>query len=400
MFVRTTNGETHCDGFDEVGALFGGVVSLVLGGLFMLLFSEPSPSDLGFLGVVAFASAGRRYSLRIGREGIRLTLHRLWFVRVQRRHSLLDADIDVHYDLDEARPWGLVIRELHADPGFDNESDVFGPRFGEERLFRLHARLVAALDAARASVAEELAPPDFRNVGLGPQGGAFDLVRAMRDKRGRLRRVHSVSTVYVGEVAVPPGSTFHFNEDRFLDPRRDDRLREVVLGGPIPLLGMTVRPGASLVFAPSGRLSSLRGAFGPEVEIDGTWVDGREVLSFDEEGELISFTLGRDGRAAGRRIPRGSRFQCWIGDGILPTRWTVRLGGPIALPDITLRAGESIELSDDVAEVTAINPRRDVKTYGLVVRAGIVPIPLCKDGRIDVAGCLKCGIFRVGAETC
>ncbi|MDC0749162.1 hypothetical protein [Polyangium mundeleinium] len=400
MFVWTTDGETHCAGFDETGALFGGAFALVFGGLLAVLLSLPSLWGLGVLGIVVTLCVGCRYSIRIGPDGIRLTLYRFWLVPVHRRHSLLDANIDLHHDLDVAELRGLVIRELYADPGFDNESDVFGPRFGQTRLVRLHARLVNALEAMRAAAANAPVPPELRNFKLGPQMGAFDLVRAIRDDRGRLRRVRSVSPVYLGEVEVPPGSMFHFNEDRFLDPRREDRLHEVVLGGPIPLLGKTVRPGASFVFAPSGRLSSLRGAFESEVEIDGTWVNGRDVLSFNEEGELMGFTLAKDGRAAGRRFPIGSRFQCWPGDDLLPTRWTVRLGGPLELPDITLRAGESIELSDDTSRITGIWPRHDVKAHGLVVRAGIVPIPLRKDGRIDLAGCLKSGILRPreGAE--
>ncbi|MDI1448025.1 hypothetical protein [Polyangium sp. 6x1] len=398
MFVWTTDGETHCAGFDETGALFGGAFALVLGGLLVALL--PSPWVLGGLGIVAALCVGCRYSIRIGPDGIRLTLYRFWLVPVHRRHSLLDADIDIHHDLDLAEMTGLVIREPYADPGLDNESDVFGPRFGQTRLFRLHARLVLALEAMRAAVANVPVPPELRNFWLGPQMGAFDLVRAIRDGRGRLRRVRSVSPVYVGEVEVPPGSTFHFNEDRFLDPRREDRLHEVVLGGPIPLLGKMVRPGASLVFAPSGRLSSLRSAFESDVEIDGTWVNGRDVLSFNEDGELMGFTLAKDGRAAGLRFPRGSRFQCWPGDDLLPPRWTVRLGGPLVLPDITLQAGESVELSDDITRITAICPRRDLKAHGLVVRAGIVPIPLRKDGVVDLAGCLKSGILRPreGAE--
>ncbi|MDI1484053.1 hypothetical protein [Polyangium sp. y55x31] len=398
MFVWTTNGATRCEGFDETGALFGGLGAIVLGGFVGLVFALPVSSVLVVLGIVVAVCVGCRYSIRIGPDGIRLTLYRFWLVPVHRRHSLLDADIDVHHDLDAAEPKGLVIREPYADPGFDNESDVFGPRFGPPRLLRLHARLVDALDSMRAAVSRAPVPPGLRNFWLGPQMGAFDLVRAIRDERGRLRRVRSVSAVYVGEVEVPPGSIFHFNEDRFLDPRREDRLHEVVLGGPIPLLGKTVRPGASLVFAPSGRLSSLRGAFESEVEIDGTWVNGRDVLAFDEDGELVGFTLARDGRAAGHRFPQGSRFQCWPADDVLPTRWTVRLGGPLPLPDITLRAGESIELSDDISRITAICPRRNVKAHGLVVRAGIVPIPLRKDGRIDVAGCLKSGILRPREE--
>lgn len=399
MFVWTINGETRCEGFDEMGALFGGIGALVLGGLIILVVSTFEPWVLGVLCIVVAACVGCRYSIRIGPDGISLTLYRFWFLPIHRRHSLLDADIDIHQDLDDDVPRGLVVRECYDDPGFDNESDVFGPRFGEARLVRLHERLVSALQEMRVAAAFMPVPPELRNFWLGPQMGAFDLVRAIRDKRGRLRRVRSVARVFVGEVEVPPGSTFYFNEDRFLDPRREDRLREVVLGGAIPLLGMTVRPGASLVFAPSGRLSSLRGAFEREVEIDGTWVDGRDVLSFNEDGELMGFTLARGGRAAGHSIPRRSRFQCWPGDDLLPARWTVRLGGPLKLPDLTLRAGESIELSDDMSRITAIRPRRDVKTRGLVVRAAIVPIPLGQDGRIDFAGCLKSGLLRPREET-
>ena len=398
MFVWTIDGEARCAGFDETGALFGGAYALVFVGLLAVLFSLPSSWVLGALGIVVTLCMGCRYSIRIGPDGIRLTLYRFWFVPIHRRHSLLDASIDLHHDLDVAEFRGLVIREPYADPGFDNESDVFGPRFGQTRLVRLHRELVDALEAMRAAAANVAVPPELRNFMLGPQMGAFDLVRAMRDDRGRLRRVRSVSPVYIGELEIPPGSMFHFNEDRFLDPRREDRLHEVVLGAPIPLLGNTIRQGASLVFTPSGRLSSLRGAFKSKVEIDGTWVNGRDVLSFNEEGELMGFTLAKDGCAAGLRFPIGSRFQCWPGDEFLPTRWTVRLGGSLQLPDITLRAGESIELSDDISRITAIWPCHDVKAHRLVVRAGIVPIPLRKDGRIDLAGCLKNGILRPREE--
>ncbi len=399
MFVRTTNSETYCGGFDEI-ALIGWGLGMLGGGVWAVVQFSPAETWIRpLLGFLVVFCMGSRYAVRIAPEGIRLTMYQCWFIPVYRWRYWLDADIDIYQDLRDDAPDGLFIREsCDDDPDEDNASTVFGPRFGRARIFRLHARLADALGRIRQAMSCVAVPPELRSSLLASQMGAFDLVRAARDRRGRLRRVRSVAPVYVGYVLVPPGSTFYFNEDRFLDPRREDQLREVVLGSSIPIFGLMARAGASLVFAPSGRLSSLRGAFDAEVEIDGNWVDGREIVAFDENGDLTSFTLAEGARTGGHRIPKGSRFQRWPEDDVLPARWTVRLGGPLELPDVTLGAGESVELSDDGRVITAISPRHDLQVAGLVVRAGIVPIPLREDGRIDAGKCMKSGLFRSREE--
>ena len=347
MFFWTTKDETRCEGFDEMGVLLGGGLALVLGGLVALIFSVSSPWGLG---IVFAACVGSRYSIRIGRDGIRLTLYGFWFVPVYRRHALLDADIDVHYDLDDEAPRGLVIRDLYDDPGFDNESAVFGPRFGLTRLFRLQAKLVCALEAMRVVMADVPVPPELRNFWLAPQMGAFDLCPGNPDERGRLSGAGlGGSTVYVGDVAVPPGSTFRFNEDRFLIPagglaaprggarRADPAARDD--GG----------LGASLVFAPSGRLSSLRGAFDRLRRWRSIWdlggSAGRALVQRRRRDDGLHAGEGRARGAvespraavlfnAGRATisrPRALDLSAWV------VRWSI--------PEITLRAGESIMLS-------------------------------------------------------
>jgi hypothetical protein len=221
---------------------------------------------------------------------------------------------------------------------------------------------------------------------------ALDLRRAVRDRGGRLREVTSTAAIEIGGILLPPGTMFYLNDGIFIDPRRDDELREVTLSDACAIHGLLARAGGHLVFDSEGHLRSARAAFDREVLLEDLWIEGHDLVTFDVDGQLSGFTLARATRFADLRIPRGTRFVYWPGGGLLPARWTLWLGGDLELPEITLRHGESIELSPTRDRLRAFSPRRDVRVGDVIVRHGIVAIPVHGNGRIDVARCKRMGI--------
>jgi hypothetical protein len=393
MSVRKNGNVTVASGFDEGAAIVGVLLCVVFGGASLVLMSVERPWAIPVLVFFTVLACGCRYVVRLSPDGIRLTVYRMWFVPAYRRKYLLDADIDLYHTPTGEAPVGLCIRDPYPDAGLEVESECFAKHWNRKRLLALCEELEDALDALRAAVPKNA--PELgvvRHPWLGPHGAAFDVARAARDARGRIKTVASRAPIMFGGIVIPPGSMWFFNDERFLDPRRPDRLMKVVLGTETIIAGLTARSGGSLMFDPGGRLSSLRGAFGPEVEVQGTLVDGREIIAFGEDGKLSTFTLARVGRVGGHVIPERSRFMRWPGDKGVPARWTCWLGGPLALPDVELLAGDTIEISIDGKTVTGISPRRNVTVGGVVLRSGIIPIPLGKDDRIDLARCEKIGL--------
>lgn len=390
MSVGTTGDETVITGIDEISAVFGAGSALLFGGGTALFLSGARPWALALLALMMVLAAGARYELRLSPDGIHLTLYRFWLVPVYRRHELLDADIDLYQSFESSTPEGLCIRPpLHLAHRM-KESDSFGPHFNKARLVALHGTLVAALDRLRAAAPPP--PPELRNALLAPYLDALDLDRAVRDTRGRLREVASTAAIEIGNVMLPPNTLFYLNDGTFTDPRRDDELREVVLSDACVIRELLARAGGRLVFDGDGRLRSVRAAFDGEVLLEDIWVDGQDTISFDANGRLSGFTLARATPFADLRIPAGTRFTCWPGGGRLPARWTCGLGGELSLPEITLRRGETIDLSLERDSLRAISPRRDVRLGNLIIRHGIVSIPVQNDGRIDVAQCKRLGI--------
>jgi hypothetical protein len=378
-------------GIDEISAVFGAGSVLLFGGGTALSFSGARPWSFALLALSMILAAGCRYELRLSSSGIRLTLYRFWLVPVYRRHELLDADIDLYQSFESDTPEGLCIRPpLHLANRM-KESDSFGPHFNKARMLAVHGELVAALDRLRAAAPPP--PRELRNALLAPYLDALDLDRAVRDTRGRLREVASTAAIEIGGVLLPPNTLFYLNDGMFTDPRRDDELREVVLSDACVIRDLLARAGGRLDFDGDGRLRSVRAGFDREVLLEDIWVDGHDTISFDADGRLSGFILARATRFAGLRIPAGTRFMCWPGNGLLPAHWTCWLGGELDLPEITLRRGESIELSLERDSLRAFSPRRDVRLGNLMIRHDIVPIPVRSDGRIDVRRCKRLGIL-------
>lgn len=392
---------TVVSGMDWGGTIWNFLLSLGCGSLVTFWFYPVSSMaffrSLGLLVGLSALFAGCRYVVVLSPDGIRFSLCRAWVLPLYRRTYWLDADIAFYQSFEAEAPEGLCFQQPFPELGREFESACFGPSGDQERLGLLRDRLLSVLDSLRQGVPP--LPSGLRHPILGPLSASLDIAGAKRSGQGRLHEVASKREFTFGGISIPVGSTFFFNEDffqegRFIDTRRDDFLVKVVLGAPTMIAGLPSVAGASLMFYPNGRLSSLRGAFGEDVEIDGNWVDGRDVLSFGEDGALSGFTLSRKGRAGGRVIPRGSRFFRYPGDSVLPARLTCWLGGEIVLPDITLKAGESMTLSQDGETITGISPKADIQIPGQTIRAGIVPIPLRRDGHIDIAKCRKFGIVE------
>lgn len=387
--VVTNQDITVASGLDVRGSLVSGVSTLAIGILSISSLPVSRPIAGVVLVLLTAVFSGHRWSIEISAEGIRLTLYRVWFVPAYRRRYLLDADIELYQSFEAEEPEGLCVREPFPDASREVESECFGPH-DQAELDALCRSLCAALDALRAR--SGVAPRELRHPLLGPFVDKLEIDQAKRDARGRLREVISKKAFDFCGISIPRGSKFVLNDDRFLDPRRDDWLAEVVLGAPTTIVDLTARTGAGLIFDPEGRLRSLRRAFDPDVEIDGNWVDGRDIISFGKDGRLSGFTISRSGRAAGRALPKGSRFSRVPGDPVLPARWICWLGGPFALPEITLEAGDRLNLTDDGRHITGFSPRSDVTIGGVIVKAGIVPIPLTRDGHVDMTKCRKIGL--------
>lgn len=390
MSVATSGDETVAKGMDELAALFGAGSALLFGGGALLFFEDAQPWYLALLASLTILSTACRYELRFSAEGIQLTLYRFWLVPVYRRRFLLDAEIELYQAFEADAPDGLCIRPPPHLVGREKETEAFGPYFQKERLLELHRELLDVLDRLRAAAPPP--PPALRNALLEPWRDALDLARAVRDGRGRLREVTSTAAIEIGAILLPPGSVFYLNDGMFIDPRRDDELREVALSDTCVVRELCARPGGRLVFDSKGHLGSIRAGLDSEVLIEDLWVDGRDVVAFEASGHLTGFTLARPTQFAHLRIPSKTRFVRWPGGGILPARWTCWLGGDLELPEIKLRRGESIELSLNRDCLRAISPHRDVRLGEVVIRHGIVAIPVHHNGRIDVDRCKRMGI--------
>jgi len=398
MSVKTTEDGTFASGFDEVSAVVGGLSSLLFGGLTVLVLPLAWGSALLVLMGLTLLSVGCRYTVHVSPSGIRLRIYRGWFFPIYRREYLLDCDIDLYQSFSADAPEGICIREPYPDVGLETESECFACLLHTKRIEALQEDLAIALERCRDAVRSAKTNHALRHRWLGPQIAALDLDRAKRDENGRIRAVISKAHLTLGGIKIPRGSTFLFNEARFLDPRRDDRLWKVILGDNTQIAGLEARRGGSLIFDPSARLSSVRGAFSEEIEVEGNLVDGRDIIAFDENGKLQSFTLARRGYAGGYPIPQGSRLTRWRKDKILPERWTCWLGGPLELPEVNLAAGESIELSSDGKQITGFSPRKDIKIGALTLKSGIMSIPLKNDGRVDLAKCRKMGLVAMSED--
>jgi hypothetical protein len=381
---------------DELAALFGAGSALLFVGGTAFFVAGSRPWALGLLALLTIMAAGCRYELRLSSSGIQLTLYRAWLVPVYDRHYLLDADIGLYQSLEARAPEGLCIRPPPHLVGLEEESECFGPYLEKERLIELQGTLAEELDRLRAAALPP--PPELRNPLLAPYLDALDLRRAVRDRGGRLREVSSTAAIEIGGILLPPGTLFYLNDGAFIDPRRDDELREVALSDACLVHGLLARAGGRLLFDFEGHLRSARAAFDREVLLEDIWIAGKDIVTFDVDGKLSGFTLARAARFAALRIPRGTRCVCWPGGGLLPARWTMWLGGELELPEITLRRGESIELSLSRDCLRAVSPRRDVRVGDVIIRHGIVPIPVHRNGRIDVARCKRMGIVGQADE--
>jgi len=364
----------------------------------MLLTPLARPWGVVLLVVMTGVVAGCRYVVEVSPKGIRLTFYSAWVVPTYRRRYLRDVEVELYESFEAGGPQGLCLLDRHPSDGGEAESEVFATFFDRKRMEGEREVISAAIQAAR-SLATEL-PLELRHRFFGalPWAEALPISKAKRDEQNRIREITSTKGILFGKVTIPAGSTFFFNDDPYIDPQREDRLVKIMLGAPTKVAGVLVKAKATLMFDARARLSSMRGAFDGEIEMDGNWVDGREIISFDAEGFLSSFTLSRQGRAAGYTIPARSRWTRWPGDKILPAHWSCWLGGSLVLPDITLRQGERIELSIDGRRITAIAPSGDVELGGVTLKGGIMAFPLGKDGRVDVEKCRQLGLVKGASQ--
>ena len=372
-----------------------GVTSAVATGMIGLILAPVARSAhvpwWAITGAVLAASglaAGCRYRLGIGEAGVELVALRAWIIPTRRRRWLLDADIELYESWDADAPEGVCVASRRDTT--DQESECFGPR-GETRIRALQASAAASLARCRSGVLP--GPPHLRHRLLSPQAHALDVAHAVRSPAGRLKEITSLASIKLGALEIPAGSRFRFNDpDGFVDPRRDDSLSEVEIRDAVVIHGLVTRPGAVLRFTADGAgpVAYVRNAFDRLIEIEGFFVRGDEGIGFGTDGALGAFTLGRATRLAGFEIPAGSRLHFSRGWGKrLPSTWTCHLTGPLALPAVTLVAGESCQFSADRMRVVSVSPRHDLVIPGGCVRAGVLPIPVTPEGRIDLAACRK-----------
>jgi hypothetical protein len=382
-------------GLQEMPVLIGLTSWFITSFLVKLVSRIPAtPWSLTMLVLGALACLGSRWSFRVSPDGIQLAIYRAWVLPVYKQRWTLDASVEVVEGL-LGQPSGLLVHPAMWAPKTLKAPRRFGPRFGRGRVLAMQARLLEAVERMR-----KLAPPpprELRHPLLARHAAALDLAHARWDQRGRLRQVTALADLWMGILKLPAGTVlfFNFSEDEaYMDPRQHDVLREVVLGGPSALFGIKVRAGARARFYPNGRVSSVRGAFARMTCLQGVWVDGQDVLAFDEDHELTAFTLAAPGKLGGHTYPPGSRFRLWPSTVETPKRWTCWLGGELKLPEVTLQADDGCELAPGNGELYAISPQRDVRIGDVVLRHGIVPFPVTPDGHIELEQCKALGLLR------
>ncbi len=109
----------------------------------------------------------------------------------------------------------------------------------------------------------------------------------------------------------------------------------------------------------SGRVESVRGPL-DLLAHGGFPIDGSQLIQFDQQGALRTFTLGRDFALGGFLLPAGTYF--WTFDKFLNNgaRWLCKVPSPMTLPELELRSGETLcfdKASQQLQHVILDEPR-------------------------------------------
>ncbi len=314
--ANKTQPSFSAQGFQRIDAIMDsiafGIASFVLSGaaVWVLHLSGLSAwaTVLGSTLAGAVLGTGARYSCWVDADGVHFKKSELWFGHHRVDH-LLDCALEPYQSLEADAPEGVCVSTSTTGAPYLTEY-CFGPTNASE-IAHFVQTANAAIHAERARLPPMTPVPHPLTRDL-EQQTFFD--GSKRLKSGVLPR-----TVSWNGIDLPGGTTLELNDDKYIDPRRADRLRAALLANVVVLPiceRWTAEAGARIWFTDDYPSSAHQFATEP-LAFRGVLVDPSSSISWTRDGELSSFTAYGETRIGDHTIRPGSHVMR------LDKRWLV-----------------------------------------------------------------------------